>query len=332
MRGIATSPLHSRGCPTGGTKIRRSCPTPTFSGAHKWAELLRHPAFSRVPNKGDKIRICYFIPSHSPGTQRGRCGYVTPLLSGVPISGDKIGSGYLTPAFTGAYKGGGGDCYITPASSVVPNKGEKSELATSPPPSQRATSGRNCYVTTAFSGFTNKGDKFRIGCLTRVFLGGHKWAQLLCHTCFLGGPQQTGQKQSWCPHLCVLGGATGGRNCYGVPARGSPTRGTNSELVASPVTYGGPTSGRNCYVTPALSGCPCEQDKIKVGRPCLSGAMRQRILGSHTPPCNRCMVITTCLSGGGEGQGGRIAMTQLHCRGSPRQGRNSKLAASPVPS
>ena len=29
------------------------------------------------------------------------------------------------------------------------------------------------------------------------------------------------------------------------------------------------------------------------------GAMRQRILGSHTPPCHRRMVITTQLAGGG---------------------------------
>ena len=42
---IATSPLHSRGSPNAkrGEKIRIGCLTPAFSGAHKWAELLRHP-------------------------------------------------------------------------------------------------------------------------------------------------------------------------------------------------------------------------------------------------------------------------------------------------
>ena len=35
------------------------------------------------------------------GPKRGRKCYVTPAFSGVPNKGDKIRSGYLTPAFSG---------------------------------------------------------------------------------------------------------------------------------------------------------------------------------------------------------------------------------------
>ena len=62
---------------------------------------------------------------------------------------------------------------------------------------------------------------------------------------------------------------------------------------------------------------------VPVQRMCLvPGAMRQRILGSHTPPCHRCMVITTqfnvlpcctaLVRGGGGGLGsGRQLPPQL---------------------
>ena len=39
------------------------------------------------------------LPSREP--KRGRKCYVTPAFSGVPNKGDKIRSGYLTPAFSG---------------------------------------------------------------------------------------------------------------------------------------------------------------------------------------------------------------------------------------
>ena len=78
--GNATSPLHSRGSPTKGTKskwaqkraetlhhpcilggsqtngdkIRIGCLNPAFLGSHKWAKCYLNPAFSGIPNKGDK--------------------------------------------------------------------------------------------------------------------------------------------------------------------------------------------------------------------------------------------------------------------------------------
>ena len=41
--GNATSPLYSPGSPTKSSKIKSGCLTPTFSGAQKRTELLRHP-------------------------------------------------------------------------------------------------------------------------------------------------------------------------------------------------------------------------------------------------------------------------------------------------
>ena len=50
----------------------------------------------------------------------------------------------------------------TPAFSGIPKqRGTKSEFATSPLPSGGPTSGRKCYVTPAFSGIPNKGDKIK---------------------------------------------------------------------------------------------------------------------------------------------------------------------------
>ena len=74
---VCTSPLHSRGSPTKGTKSKRAqkraemlhhpcilgdpqtngdkirigCLNPAFWGAHKWAEMLRQPCFLRDPQQ-----------------------------------------------------------------------------------------------------------------------------------------------------------------------------------------------------------------------------------------------------------------------------------------
>ena len=84
----------------GGSRTRL---TPAFSGAQKWAEVLHNPAFSGVPNKGDKIRIGCLTRAFL-GAKRGRKCYITPAFSGVPNKRDKIRIGCLTPAFAGAQK------------------------------------------------------------------------------------------------------------------------------------------------------------------------------------------------------------------------------------
>ena len=63
-------------------------------------------------------------------------------------------------------------------------------MATSPLPFQGAKSGRNCFVTPAFSGVPNKGDKIRSGYITHAFSGAQKWAELLRNTGVLGVPNK----------------------------------------------------------------------------------------------------------------------------------------------
>ena len=195
--------------------------------------------------------------------------------------------------------------------------------------------GRKCYITPAFSGVPNKGDKIKAGPKERrnttspLHSRGSptkgtktKWAQkrveMLHHPCILGGPQQRGQNQS---------GTERGRKCYITPSfsglpnkegqdqnglaqpclfkstkvggnamsplhsRGAPTkgtkskraqkmaemlhhpcilgglrrRGTKSELAGSTVLFQGQKSGRKCYITPAFSGVQNKREKIKAG-------------------------------------------------------------------
>ena len=101
MGGNATSPLHSRGSPTKGSKSK---------WAHKWAEMLHHPCIIGDPQrKGDKARIGCLTRAfwkahkwaemlHHPcilggpqqrgqnqsGPTSGRKCYITPAFSGIP--------------------------------------------------------------------------------------------------------------------------------------------------------------------------------------------------------------------------------------------------------
>ena len=91
------------GVPKQGDKIKSGYLTATFSGAHKWAELLRNLAFLGVPEQGAIIRDGYLTPAFS-GATRGRNCYATLHSWGTPKKWNKIKSGYLTPAFSGAHK------------------------------------------------------------------------------------------------------------------------------------------------------------------------------------------------------------------------------------
>ena len=73
----------------------------------------------------------------------------------------------------------------------MPSAGRKSDVATSPLPSQGFKRRRNCYVTRAFSGIPNAklGEKIRSGSLTPAFSGAQKKAELLRNPCILGDPQ-----------------------------------------------------------------------------------------------------------------------------------------------
>ena len=111
-----------------------------------------------------------------------------------------------------------------------PTKGTKSEMAASPLPSRGPTRRRKCYDTPAFSAFPRKGDENRSGYLTPTFSEAHQRTKVLQNPCILGGPQ---------------------------------TKGTKSEVAASPLPSQGPTRGRKCHVTLAFSGVPNKGGKIR---------------------------------------------------------------------
>ena len=110
--------------------------------------------------------------------KRGNC-YITATFRGVPNKADKIRSGYLTLAFSGAHKrvvllrnpcilgvpnkGGQNqkwlpypcllegpkkerNWYATPTSLGIPNTGDKSDVATSPLPSRHSKEGDNTCI------------------------------------------------------------------------------------------------------------------------------------------------------------------------------------------
>ena len=200
---MATPTLPSRG-----PRIGRSC-------------YVTH-VFWGVPTQGDKIRNGY-ITSASLGPKNGQNCFVTPAFSGVPkereqsekwlhhlrlLGGLRLGGVATSPlrSRVSPEKGTksevatsplpsrgpkiGRSCYIKSRSPGCPNKGAKSEVATSAVPSRWPKSGRNCYVTQAFSGVPRKGDKIKRGYITFAFLGAQDWAELLRHPCVLGGPKR----------------------------------------------------------------------------------------------------------------------------------------------
>ena len=86
--GNAMSPLHSRGSPTKGNKIRSGYLTSAFLGAQKRAEMLRHPCILVDPQRqaqGAKSEVAA-SPLPSRGCKRGRKCYVT-LVSKRALTG-----------------------------------------------------------------------------------------------------------------------------------------------------------------------------------------------------------------------------------------------------
>ena len=269
--GSAMPPLHSWGSPTKGSKIRIGCLSHAFSGAQKSAQVQHYPC---ILVGSQQRRAKSEVPASampSQGPKGGRKCYVSTVLSGVPnkgqqnqnlphqpcpIGGPKVGGsaspplhfrgsptktatkqneirlGCLSHALLGAISGR--MCYVIPASTWVPNKGQQNQnwlpepcLLTGP------KGGRKCYVSPAFSGVpSKKGSKTKIGCLSHAFARAQKWAEVLYHPCVLGGPQQ---------------------------------RGAKLELAASAMPSRWPKSGRKCYVTLALWGFP-NKDNNKAER------------------------------------------------------------------
>ena len=125
--GTATQPLRSRGSPTpsagrnsevatsplpspGPTRGRKCYVTPAFSGAKRWEKIrsgCRSPAFSGAQKRAEVLRNPYIL--EVPNREKFKSGYLTTAFSGVPNDkcGNKIRSGYLTPALLRGPQEGG---------------------------------------------------------------------------------------------------------------------------------------------------------------------------------------------------------------------------------
>ena len=300
--------------------------------AHKWAEVLHHPSvLGCSQTRGQNQRW----------PTSGRKCYITPAFWGVPEQGEKVKGGQQV----------GGSATSALRSSGSPNRGAKSKVAHKwaevlhhpcvlGGPQTRGqsqwwpTSGRKCYITPAFLGVPQQGDKVKGG----PQVGGsatsplrsrgspnkgtksmvaHKWAEVLHHPYFPGGPQTRGQSQWW---------PTIGRKCYispafsGVPKQGnkvqggpqvggsatsplrsgkSPNKGRKSkvankwaEVLHHPCVLRGPhtrgqsqwwpKSGRKCYISPAFSGVPQPGGKVK-GGPQVGGSATSPLLSRGSP-------------------------------------------------
>ena len=107
------------------TKIKSGCLTPAFLGAQKRVEMLRHRCILGDPQqRGTKSEVATStLPSRGPS--RGQKSYVSPAFSKIPDKRNKIRSGYLTPAFSAAQKCA--EMLHHPCIPGVPNKGEQNQ-------------------------------------------------------------------------------------------------------------------------------------------------------------------------------------------------------------
>ena len=115
-------------------------------------------------------------------------------------------------------------------------------MAASPLPSGGSKRRRKCYTTPEFSGVPNKRDRIRSGYLT---------------------PSRA-QKRTEVLHNLLC-------------SRGSPNKGTISQLAVSPLHSHGPKEGLKCYETPVFSRVPNKGDKFRCGclNPAFSGAQKR---------------------------------------------------------
>ena len=318
--GNATSPLHARGSPkpSAGNKIRSGYLTLAFSGVcnakcgeqkQKW---MPHPCLLGGPKKGGNATS----PFHSQG-------------SPTPSAGNKIRSGCLTSAFSGAQKRAEmlrHPCMLGGPRSQA--RGTKSEVATSP-------------LLSRGSPTPSAGNKSRSGCLTLPSRGPKKRRKCYVTLAFAGVPntKRGEQNRKWLPHPCLLGGPIkGGNATFPLHYRGSPTpsagnkirigcstpafsgaqnrakvlrqpciledprpSGGKSEVAALALPSQKPKRGRKCYATPAFSGIPNakreEQNRKWLPHLALSGAQKR----------------------------GGNAMSPLHSRGSPTPSAGNKM-------
>ena len=173
--------------------------------------MLPQPCLLGPPKEGGNATS----PLHSRG-------------SPTPSAGNGIRSGYLSPAFLRARKRG----EILPHPCILEGpqqRGKKSEVATSSWPSRGPNRGRKCYVTPAFTGCPNKGEQNQKWLPHLCVLVAQK--EIGRHPCLLGsrgsgsagcknrsGPQQRGTKLEVAASSLPSRGPKRGRKGYVTPA------------------------------------------------------------------------------------------------------------------
>ena len=244
--GNAMSPLHSRGSPTKGNKIKSGPLTLAFSGAPKRAEMLRkayvledpqpsgqnqkwlpHPSLSGAQKRAEMLRRPCIL-----GGPQQRAGKSKMATSSLPSRGPKRGR----------------KCDVTPAFSSAPNKGEQNQKWLPHPcllwGPQR---GRKCYVKPMCSKIPNQADKIRSGYLTLACRGPKRGQKCYVAPAFSGVPKKGQETQKWPPHPCLLGGPKEGGNATSpLHSWGSPTKGEqNQKWLPHPCLLGCPKEGGN---------------------------------------------------------------------------------------
>ena len=141
-----------------------------------------------------------------------------------------------------------------------PQKGTKSEVATSPRASRVSKGGRSCYITPTFPRIPRKGDNSRIACITPAFSGGQKRAERL-RNAHVGVPTK-GEEIGSCYIIPSLSGPKNqGKYCV---LRGPRRKGDNIKIATLSLRYPRDRRGRNRYVTSVFSGGPSRGDKVTI--------------------------------------------------------------------
>ena len=146
------------GVPKHGDDIRSGYLTLAFSGAQKWAEVLRKPCILVGPQTRGPNQKWLPHPRPLKGLTSGRKCWVAPEFSGVPKQRGKIGNGYLSHAFSGAHKWA--EVLRNPYILGGPQtRGPNQKWLPHPCLLAGLTRGQNSYITLHSRGSPNKGTK-----------------------------------------------------------------------------------------------------------------------------------------------------------------------------
>ena len=242
----------------------------------------------------------------------------------------------------------GRKCYVTPASSGVPNakRGEQKQKWWSPPCLlEWQKEGGNALppLPSRGSPTLSVGSKIRNGCLAPDSLAAQKRAEMLRHPCILGDPQRQarGAKSKVAISPLPSLGAKRGRKCLAshafseVPNAKSGEQ--NQTWLPHPCLIRRPKRGRKCYVTPACSGVHNakrgDQKQKWLFHPCLLGGQKEGgnalpplpSRGSPTPNAG-CKIRNGCLTPDFLAARKRAEMLRHPCMlgGPPHQARGAK--------